>query len=224
MKKYILVSEKPWHKELFNQVKKRKLELWSHINNKNDFSFNKISSFKPDLIFIPHWSYIISEKIFSNFNCVVFHMTDLPFGRGGTPLQNLIVKGFDKTKISALKVTKGIDAGPIYLKSNLKLNGTAQDIFYRANKVIEKMIYKIIDSDLEPKPQSGNVVYFKRRSKDESNLINIDNINTVYDYIRMLDGEGYPNAFLNSKNLNFAFYNAKLIGDKIEANVRISKK
>ena len=62
--------------------------------------------------------------------------------------------------------------------------------FYRANKVIEKMIYKIIDSDLEPKPQSGNVVYFKRRSKDESNLINIDNINTVYDYIRMLDGEG----------------------------------
>jgi methionyl-tRNA formyltransferase len=224
MKKYILVSEKPWHKELFNQVKKRKLELWGHINNKNDFSFNKISSFKPDLIFIPHWSYIISEKIFSNFNCVVFHMTDLPFGRGGTPLQNLIVKGFDKTKISALKVTKGIDAGPIYLKSNLKLNGTAQDIFYRANKVIEKMIYKIIDSDLEPKPQSGNVVYFKRRSKDESNLINIDNINTVYDYIRMLDGEGYPNAFLNSKNLNFTFYNAKLIDDKIEANVRISKK
>jgi methionyl-tRNA formyltransferase len=224
MKKYILVSEKPWHKELYIELKQRKNELWEHINSQDNLNFDNLSLVKPDIIFIPHWSYIIPEKIFSNFNCVVFHMTDLPFGRGGTPLQNLIVRGFDKTKISALKVTKGIDAGPIYLKSNLKLNGTAQDIFYRANKVIEKMIYKIIDSDLKPKPQSGDVVYFKRRTKEDSNLINIDNINTVYDYIRMLDGEGYPHAFLNSKNFNFTFYNAKLIDDKIEANVRISIK
>ena len=223
MNKYIVVSSKDWfskHKKS-NQFKKLNV---IEILNKKKLNIKNLRIINPKYIFFIHWNEKVSEEIYKNFKCIVFHTSPLPFGRGGTPLQNLIVKGFDKTKISALKVTKGIDAGPIYLKSNLKLNGTAQDIFYRANKVIEKMIYKIIDSDLKPKPQSGNVVYFKRRTKEDSNLINIGNIKTVYDYIRMLDGEGYPHAFLNSKNLNFKFYNAKLIDDKIEANVRISKK
>ena len=57
-------------------------------------------------------------------------MTDLPFGRGGTPLQNLIVKGFDKTKISALKVTKGIDAGPNIFKIKFKIKWNSSRYFF----------------------------------------------------------------------------------------------
>ena len=30
-------------------------------------------------------------------------MTDLPYGRGGSPLQNLIIRGFESTKISAIE-------------------------------------------------------------------------------------------------------------------------
>ena len=84
---------------------------------------------------IPHWSYIIPKDIFNLFNCVVFHMTDLPFGRGGSPLQNLIIRGYEKTKISALKVTNGIDSGPIYLKKPLSLDGTAYEIMIRASQL-----------------------------------------------------------------------------------------
>ena len=43
-------------------------------------------------------------------------MTDLPFGRGGSPLQNLIVRGYKSTKLTAIKVQSGIDTGDIYLK------------------------------------------------------------------------------------------------------------
>ena len=43
-------------------------------------------------------------------------MTDLPYGRGGSPLQNLILKGKKTTKITAFKMIDKIDAGPIYLK------------------------------------------------------------------------------------------------------------
>jgi len=43
-------------------------------------------------------------------------MTDLPFGRGGSPLQNLIERGIKKTKISAIKVDGGIDTGDIFFK------------------------------------------------------------------------------------------------------------
>ena len=70
-------------------------------------------------------------------------MTDLPYGRGGSPLQNLIVRGHSETKISALKVEKKLDTGDIYLKKNLSLEGSAQKIFQRANTSIIDMIKEI---------------------------------------------------------------------------------
>ena len=45
-------------------------------------------------------------------------MTDLPYGRGGSPLQNLIINGHKETMMSALRCVQELDAGPIYLKKN----------------------------------------------------------------------------------------------------------
>ena len=111
-------------------------------------------------------------------------MTDLPFGRGGSPLQNLIVLGKEETKISALKVVKELDAGPIYLKNKLSLNGTAEEIFIKANSIIESMIIEIINKELKPYEQKGVVVHFKRRKPKDSNITNLKNIKDIYNYIR----------------------------------------
>ena len=69
------------------------------ISSKSELSLPLIQNFQPDYIFFPHWSWIIPEDVFSSFKCVVFHMTDLPYGRGGSPLQNLIVRKIYETKI-----------------------------------------------------------------------------------------------------------------------------
>ncbi len=147
------------------------------ITNKEDFTVNKLKSYgKLDFIFIPFWSWYIPPEIYKKWTCIVFHMTDLPFGRGGSPLQNLIVRGFRKTKISAIKVTKGIDAGPIYCKvplsfeSELRTLLTADEIYDKADEIIRNaMIPFIIKQRPEPSQQKGSVVYFPRWkcSKDD---------------------------------------------------------
>ena len=48
------------------------------------------------------------------YDCVIFHMTDLPYGRGGSPLQNLIIRGYKKTNVVSNKCVGEVDAGPIY--------------------------------------------------------------------------------------------------------------
>jgi methionyl-tRNA formyltransferase len=152
-------------------------------------------------------------------------MTDLPYGRGGSPLQNLIVKGLEETKISAISVTNEIDAGDIYLKQTLNLNGTAEEIFIRSSKIIEEMINKIITEGLNPKEQKGKVVKFKRRRPEDGNLENLGTLEEVYDFIRMLDCEGYPKAFLETNTFKLEFSRASLKADKnVIADVRISKK
>lgn len=226
MKKYILLSEKKWHDNIFLQLSERPGEIWLRIKNKDDFSLEFLNKFKPDKIFIPHWSHIIPSSIYNSFECVVFHMTDLPYGRGGSPLQNLIINGHITTKISALKVQKGIDTGDIYLKKKVSLNGTAYSIFKRSSLVIKKMIEQIIDEQITPTKQIGEVVLFKRRKPEDGNLVNADDLNKIHDMIRMLDCPDYPNAFLELKNLRFEFYKSKKNNNKneITANVRIFKK
>ena len=84
MNNFILLSTKLWHTNLFEKLSINVDQNWIWINKKEDFSYRNIEKINPTKIFISHWSYIIPEEIFSNFECIVFHMTDLPYGRGGS--------------------------------------------------------------------------------------------------------------------------------------------
>ena len=227
VKKYIILSEKKWHKSLFNNLKKLLFnDSWLLIDDKNDFNSSNIKVLNPSKIFIPHWSYVIPSEIFENYDCIVFHMTDLPFGRGGSPLQNLILKGYKTTKISAIKVDDGLDTGDIYLKRTLNLEGNATQIFEKSSFIIEEMIREIIEKNISPYPQAGEITKFKRRKPDESNLVDLSDLEKVYDHIRMLDCDGYPYAFIETPNIKFEFTNANFdtYNQIISANVRIIKK
>ena len=222
----IILSEKEWNKDLVLSLRdKYKNSEWRLINNKLDFTIEALEMMNIDKIFIPHWSYIIPKEIYSNYERIVFHMTDLPYGRGGSPLQNLILRGFKETKISAIRVEQGIDTGPIYLKSKLSLNGTAEEIFKRSSRKIHKMILKILENQIIPTPQKGEHSIFKRRKPEESNIINLSDIHHVFDHIRMVDCKGYPKAFIENEFIKFEFTKAKMKSkDEILANVRIFKK
>ena len=224
MDRYVLLCEKEWHLGLFEKLKENfPDDEWILIQNKQDFKNEKLSIIKPKTIFIPHWSNFISRHIFLNYKCILFHMTDLPYGRGGSPLQNLIINGHEQTKISAIKVTDGIDEGPIYLKKKLDLSGSAKDIFSRSSNIIFQMICMIIDENIIPVPQKGESTIFKRRNPKQSDISKLDDLNIIYDYIRMLDCDGYPNAFIDLNGVRYEFSNVKNLKNSLEANVRIIK-
>ena len=222
----IILSEKKWNEELVSLLAiQYKHSKWKLINNKSEFRHEVLKKLNVGKIFIPHWSYIIPKDIYEKYECIVFHMTDLPFGRGGSPLQNLILRGFTETKISAIKVEEGLDTGPIYLKRKLTLEGTAEEIFIRSSHIIYKMILIILENQITPISQIGNPVIFKRRKKEDSNIVELKEINLLFDYIRMLDCNGYPKAFIENDDIKFEFSKAELKSkNELIANVRIFKK
>jgi methionyl-tRNA formyltransferase len=225
METIIILSEKKWHQNLYKDLKLLQPNFkWIWISDQNDFIKENLDKIKPLKIFIPHWSYYIPKNIYQNYECIVFHMTDLPFGRGGSPLQNLILSGKKNTKISAILVEGGLDTGDIYLKKDLPLNGTAQEIFLRSVPIIKEMINEILDRNLKPYSQKGEITLFKRRTPDMSDVSNITELEKLYDIIRMLDCEGYPNAFIETNNLRFEFNKVEKNKNELIANVRILKK
>ena len=183
------------------------------ISRPLDLSYKNLKSLNPAWIFFPHWSWIVNSEIHENFTCILFHITDLPFGRGGSPLQNLISRGIYKTKISAIEMSDKVDAGRIYCKENLDISeGSAKDIFERVSKIIFScMIPQIIKSRSEPEEQKGEATYFERLNANSGNL-NLsqpDGIDKAYDLIRMLDGEGYPKAFVKIGAIKIEFQNVR---------------
>ncbi len=225
MKNYAVAAIKTWNIENFNSfVRSRPAdENWVLISNPEEL--NVVIELKPDYVFFVHWSWRIPREIFENINCIGFHMTDLPFGRGGSPLQNLIKLGHSETRVSAFEITEAMDAGDIYLKADLSLRGSAQEIYERASALSFQMITEILVSKPTPQPQEGTITTFQRRTPDQSEIASDtnlqNNLQQLYDHIRMLDAEGYPKAFLNVGNLRLEFSQARMNDHSIQAQVEI---
>ncbi|GFZ77942.1 hypothetical protein GCM10010978_19460 [Compostibacillus humi] len=221
---YIIAANHERYSAIPENLSKRLDGNFIFLKEKEELSYKKLKEINPRYIFIPHWSYIIPEEVYSNFKCIIFHMTDLPFGRGGSPLQNLISRGIYDTKISAIKCVKEIDAGPVYMKEPLSLYGTAEEIYLRSAKIIEDMIYKMIIDFPTPVEQIGEAVQFNRRKPSDGNLEDLESLEKVFDYIRMLDAKGYPKAYIETKHFIFEFQRASFRGNSILADVIIKRK
>ena len=223
--KIIIATVHPW-----NIANARKLQVQRPgvvlVTDRKKLTPGFVRRQNPRYIFFPHWSWYIQPEIFEHYECILFHMTDVPYGRGGSPLQNLIVRGHRSTKISAIKVVHAIDAGPVYLKRPLELQGNAEEIYTRCSKIIfEEMIPRILEDKLIPKAQKGKVTAFKRLKPDLSCFNNFNDVKKIYDHIRMLDAPGYPIAFLEFKNMTVHFSQARRVaGGKIVAKAEIKCK
>ncbi len=189
-----------------------------------ELTLENLERIKPRYIFFPHWSIKVPEEIIELYECVCFHETDLPFGRGGSPIQNLIEMGIETTQITAIRMTKELDAGPVYIKHPLSLNGLAEEIYIRSAKIISSMIQKIVTTEPIPIPQTGNATVFKRRTPTQSFITKeIDTLEQLFDFIRMLDADGYPLAKLRFNSFEIEFKQPAFRVNKIEAIVSITK-
>lgn len=224
MSEYIVAAVGEWNRSVFNKKISQLNGNFYFAATPEELSklLDKITS--PRYIFFLHWRWIVPKELVIKYECICFHMTDVPFGRGGTPLQNLIVKGYKDTVLTSLRMEEGIDSGPVYLKYPLNLDGSAADIYQRSSELSWEMINEIIIKQPSPKKQNGPVTEFKRRTPEQSEIPKNLNIAQIYDYIRMLDAEGYPKAFLESDGYKLIFENAEVDGEQIYANVLIKKK
>jgi methionyl-tRNA formyltransferase len=215
---YIVAGAKPWNRRVFEEVIAEYPGEWHFIGEPAELTYETIVELSPRYIFFLHWSWKVPTEIIGNFECVCFHMTDVPYGRGGSPLQNLIVRGHRQTKLTALRMVEAFDAGPVYLKKDLCLEGNAEEIYIRASYLSAEMIWDIIDKELEPRSQIGEPTVFKRRKPHQSEIPGLPDLQGLYDFIRMLDADSYPKAFLEHEGFCYefsrvAFYDGRLVAD-----------
>tara|TARA_B100000902_G_C27307329_1_gene916294 strand:- start:502 stop:1179 length:678 start_codon:yes stop_codon:yes gene_type:complete len=217
----IIACSKNWFLKKYKKILKKKNIIL--IKNQERLNKKSLEKIKPSIIFFPHWSHKVDKYIVKNYNCICFHTAPLPYGRGGSPIQNLIKRNFNKSPVCAFKMTNKLDAGPILLKKTVSLDGDLEQILNRISKIIIDMMKTIMSKKIVPKIQKGKVVMFKRIKPNESRIKNEKNIKKIYDKIRMLDSNEYPRAYIMIDKFKLLLSKAVLNKNIISCNAKIIK-
>jgi methionyl-tRNA formyltransferase len=221
MTSFVVATTKPWNLLEYQRFAAVTPGEWNLIDRPEELTVETILRIQPRYVFFPHWSWKVPAEIFNAAECVLFHMTDLPYGRGGSPLQNLIVRGHKDTKVSAIRMSEEIDGGAVYLKRPLSLEGSAEEIFRRLSQLVFSMMTEIVSNNPNAIPQTGEPFFFTRRTPGQSLLPTTGSVQQLYDHIRMLDAETYPAAFLDVGDWRIEFRQAKPVNEGVEAKVFI---
>ena len=228
---FIFASKKTTHAILlFEKLNSRPNENWYFITEKSfldnlniQITNNLEMNDNITKIFFFHWNYIIPKSIYNYFECINIHTSNLPDGKGGSPLQNQILNNILTSKVNALQMSDdGLDAGPIYCSQQVTLQGNLSDIWYMISQISFNLISKIIDEKIVPIVQPiGEFITYKRRKDNVIPFEEIDSLKKIYDFIRMLDDENYPSSYINIGNYKLKFTRANFNGNKIHADVII---
>jgi methionyl-tRNA formyltransferase len=146
----------------------------------------------------------IFKKLELNKNNIVIHESDLPKGKGWSPLTWQVLEGKNKIPICLFEATNKIDAGNIYIKDYIILDGS--ELFdelkqKQGEKTIQMAInyiknYKKITGII----QSGSETIYKRRRPKDSKLDINKSIKDQFNLLRVCNNEYYPAFFyLNDK-------------------------
>lgn len=223
MSKYIVASSRDWFRSHPKSCEFKSLNI-IEIFNKEELTLERLRKVNPRYIFFPHWNWKVKPEIFKQYECVVFHTAPLPYGRGGSPIQNLIIRNIKKSPVCALKMTEVLDGGPIYDSIDIELDGTICEILARASLAIEALILKICKEEPRPSEQSGEIEVFKRLKYSDNELKTFHTPEEIYDRIRMVDGAGYPKAYINFGNHKIEFSEARLKNNgEIYAKIKLNK-
>ena len=184
--------------EVYTQPPKKKnrgqlinLSPIHEFSNKNNISvrcpdqlnteeeFNNLKKQKPDVVVVVAYGKLLPSKFlnFENIKFINVHASLLPKWRGAAPIQRSIMNLDKETGISIMKIIPKLDAGPVMMKSKIKI--TKNSNFLSLSKELSvlgaDMILKSLDS-IEKNSENfidqveGEATYAKKIDKKESKI------------------------------------------------------
>lgn len=139
------------------------------------------------------------DLIARNRRNLVVHESDLPVGRGFSPLTWQILEGKSIIPVVLLDVTEAVDAGPIIYRKQIVFEGheLIDELRQRLGETTVALCEQFLAESAPPdgNPQNGEATYFLRRRPKDSKLDPYKTIAEQFDLLRVVDNSRYPAYF-----------------------------
>jgi LmbE family N-acetylglucosaminyl deacetylase len=176
-------------------------------------------------VLVPHWRWLLPPTVLATWRCVGFHTSPLPRGRGGSPIQNQIVRGMYESELCAFEMNEHMDADDVLIRELVDLStGSLAEILVGLARQTGAMSRRILQESPKAVPQAGEPSLFERRRPEESEIPRSGlSPRQLYDRIRMVDGLDYPRAFIKYGPWRITFRQARLSDDAVQATATWNK-
>jgi|TARA_R110000765_G_scaffold243918_1_gene346272 methionyl-tRNA formyltransferase len=181
----------PYVKTIHNKLSKD--HAVSHVYNIRDVE-------ESDVLFILSCEKIVTKKQLNICkNNIVIHPSELPKGRGWSPVAWQILEDKNFIPMSLFEAEAAVDSGDIYIVDYIELQGTElnEEIKHlQGIKTVEMAIAYISKWPMVGKPQEDyESTYYKRRGLDSSELDINKSIEENFNLLRVVDNNRYPAFF-----------------------------
>ena len=164
----------------FSEVKevalREGIEVLQPESVKTDEFANTLRELSPDLLLVVAYGIIVPKQILEipKYGCINIHASLLPRWRGASPMEHAILSGDKKSGITFMKMTKGLDEGPIFETHECSLDADDQltdlenklfNLSKKSNlKEAAKNLYKVLRKIKKLKYKKINVVKIPNKS------------------------------------------------------------
>ena len=196
------------------------LEVYQPEDVNSDESIDRIRQINPDVIVVVAYGQILKEEILNlpKYKCVNVHASLLPKYRGAAPLNWVVINGEEKTGITIMEMSKGLDAGDMLEKCELTIEAdmTAGDVhdnlMYDGSKLLIETLKKIEDGSVTKTPQDHDQSTYAAMM--DKNLGKIDWNKSAKDIRNLVRGTfPWPGAYFKYEDKNVKVLESE-IGDK----------
>lgn len=173
-----------------------------------------------DIAFYLSYGKIVPPEVLRKHkNNIVVHESDLPKGRGWSPLTWQVLEGKNKIPITLFEASESVDSGPVYLKEMMSFQGN--ELVDQIRAVQAKYTLKLCLEFLSKYPailkkaksQEGEPTFYRRRIPRDSELDISLSIQDQFDLLRVVDNVNYP-AYFQYRGCEYKLKIEKIFKDK----------
>lgn len=133
---------------------------------------------------------------------LVVHESDLPQGKGWSPMFWQVLEGKNEIPVSLFEADEHTDNGRIWFKDVIQLTGQELHDELRhlqAEKSVEMCLKFLQEFDsIKPQEQSGDSSFYPRRTPANSELDTTKSIDQLFNQLRIASNEDYPAFFMKN--------------------------
>ena len=142
---------------------------------KDPEAVKKFQNFKPDLVVVGAFGLILTPDILETpkMGCLNLHASLLPYGRGASPIQRVILDGQKQTGLTIMKMDEGCDTGLILKQKAIDItpNMTAQTLCTALSELGPDLLMETLrENPKGQKQDESKATYAKKISKKEAQI------------------------------------------------------
>jgi methionyl-tRNA formyltransferase len=113
------------------------LELVQSANVNDEDARARVAAAAPEAVIVCAFGQLIREPLLSDYELLNVHPSLLPRWRGAAPIERAIMAGDKRTGVCVMRLTAGLDSGPVALREEVAL-GPDEDYAALAAKLAER--------------------------------------------------------------------------------------